>query len=108
VGIDPKEFDVAPLSFEENTDYGWTRIAKTIIDFDGKLYRYINQAKRNRIKVGWVSIFRRKSGPTFLSSDQTGLERGYLVRKDSLFTEKMSLSLKIMEQTFSRSQFYFK
>lgn len=39
--INPKDFDTPPLVFESTDDYGWTTIARAIVDYDGKIHDYI-------------------------------------------------------------------
>lgn len=47
--INPDEFDTPPLVFEQNDDYGWTRIARPIVQFDGGAIRnYIKQVEKSK------------------------------------------------------------
>ena len=51
--IDPRSFDVPTPSYETEGDYGWTAIARAIVDIDGKIGMYVAQARKLKEKVSW-------------------------------------------------------
>ena len=44
-------FDVPPLSFEELDDNGWTTLAKAIITRESGLRRYVDYAKKYKLRA---------------------------------------------------------
>lgn len=49
--IDPDMFDAPPLTFEKQDDYGWTAIARSIVQTDGGIGKYIKQLKKKKYMV---------------------------------------------------------
>ena len=44
-------FDVPPLSFEEIDENGWTALAKAIVTRESGLRKYVDYAKKFKIRV---------------------------------------------------------
>ena len=38
--IDPYEFDALPMNFEHADDYGWTLIARAVVDYDSNFFKF--------------------------------------------------------------------
>ncbi|CAI2366783.1 unnamed protein product [Moneuplotes crassus] len=46
--INPEIFDEPPLHFEQTDDYGWTTIARAIVQMDGDIHKYIKQMRKKK------------------------------------------------------------
>ncbi|CAI2365449.1 unnamed protein product [Moneuplotes crassus] len=69
--INPEIFDEPPLQFNQSDDYGWTAIARSIVQMDGDIQKYVRQMRKKK-----TAEENFKNLPFMLTTKRKRLQKG--------------------------------